>query len=539
MAFSVFSSYVTFPIKSAVIFSCFLSITACDQVKSFWSKTAIELSPSSPSISNTAVNLSKQIRAQIEQENVLLVRGVYSDLVSKVTDIHSADQADFLRDILEGLVIFDAVGNIQPAVAQSWTTKDSKIWTFTLRKEAKWSNGEDVTAQDFVASWQQLALSKNPLKQYLAFMHIKNAQAFFEGKIAVEQLGIKALDDKHLQITLDKSLPYFPKMLAHISLLPIYSKAQDNVHHFFSNGAYQFAKQENDIISLIKNDKYWNASTVKFESVNYKKITAQSDLKGIDLIVDSKLNDIHVKYFPKLCTYFYEFNLKDPVLKNKAIRDALSSMVSSHTIVQNENLNVKNISHFVPEGMDFEQDSGWNPTVVEQILQQAQFSESNPLHLRITYEQDGVHSNIATRMIRAWSQSDLISVQTEPVSWQELQNKRAKGDFQLIRSGWCADYNDPSAFLNLLQSKNPDNKTGFNNQNVDNLLERLNQHNMSETDRNNLYQQILSIAQQEKVFLPIFQYMLPVYLTPSLQGYDINNVSEVIYSKDLSRKSFK
>ena len=212
------------------------------------------------------------------------------------------------------------------------------------------------------------------------------------------------------------------------------------------------------------------------------------------------------------------------------------SMISVSDVIQDTKAIAADSSGFLPQNMQFEQEREWQPTLVEQLLQQAGVTEKNPLQLRMTYDNDGVHPILADRLIRAWSQSDLIRIKAEPLSHQQLMEKRIKGDFQLIHSGWCADYNDPTAFLQLLHSQSPDNKSGFSHESIDQLLERSLSVDISEAERNSLYQQIADIAEREKAVLPIFQYVKPIHIDSSIAGYELKNPTEVIYSKDLYRK---
>ena len=174
---------------------------------------------------------------------------------------------------------------------------------------------------------------------------------------------------------------------------------------------------------------------------------------------------------------------------------------------------------------------------MEQLLQQTGVTEKNPLVLRMSYDNAGIHPIVAEQLIRAWTQSDLIRIQQDPLPYKDLVEKRAKGDFQLIRSGWCADYNEPTAFLSLLHSKSPDNKSGFANKKLDELLEQTLSIKISEQERTALYHQIIELAQREKIVLPLFQYMKPIYIHDSIEGYNLKNPTETVYSKDLYRKS--
>ncbi|TCP89760.1 peptide/nickel transport system substrate-binding protein [Cricetibacter osteomyelitidis] len=512
--------------KSAVFFAIIFGLNACDD-----NPKQTETSPVSLELLQQQVIAQQKILQ--EQEQRRLTRGVYSDLTLNLLQANNAEQMTFLRDLLEGLVIYDRNGNIVPAVAEKWQSEDNKTWIFILRPNIKWSNGEALTAHDFVRAWQQLALSDSKLKHYLQFINLANSQAVLEKTLPVEQLGVHALNDHTLQIQLDKSTPYLPKMLAHVALLPRYGEP---VQKFVGNGAYQLKSQNGNIIQLEKNLHYWNNAAVAFSEVQYQKITTQQALTNIDwvdnpLVTQSK----SAVNFPQLCTYFYEFNFKDPMLKESAVRKALVSMISPISIVQNENINARANGSYLPKNLQFEDERSWAPTVLEQLFTSFNISETNPLKLRLTYDNTAPHSDIANRLIRAWSQSDLLRIEADPQPRTKILEKRMKGDFQLIRSGWCADYNDPSAFLNLAYSKSPDNKTGYNNPDIDKLLEQSLDKKITEEKRTALYQQIYQILRDDVVVLPIFQYMKPVHIKSNLKGYNVENPTEVIYSKDLWR----
>lgn len=512
---------------SAVLFCCVLFLTACDEKK---------VSLTTPSDGQTTSDREKLHTVPAGDEK-LLRRAVYSDLVLNVAEVKQRDQMHLLHDISEGLVMLDRAGNAVPAVAEQWQSDDFKNWIFVFRPEVKWSNGEMLSAHDFVRSWQQLALSNNPLKQYLALLNLENAQDVLTQSVPVERLGITALDDQTLHLRLDKPVPYLPKMLAHTALLPQYLSQQSSEQGkpFIGNGAYRLRQQQGDLVMLEKNPFYWNPTQAVFEQVRYRKMAANQSVEDVDWLDNPSFKHERIVYFPQLCTYFYEFNFRDPLLKQHAVRSALISMISVPDIVRNNPAMLTNSVNFLPQNMQFEQEKEWQPTLVEQLLLQNGVTETNPLVLKLSYDDQGVHPQIADWLGRAWAQSDLIRIKSEPLSYKQLLEKRAAGDFQLIRSGWCADYNDPSAFLNLLYSQSPDNKAAFSNENIDKLLEQTLSTEISEQERTALYRQITILVQQEKAILPIFQYMKPVYIHDSLAGYDVKNPTEVIYSKDLYR----
>ena len=501
--------------RSAVIFSIIFTVVACDKLDN---PKPVSLQVEAPK--NT----------QLESNRVELKRGVYSDLTLQPWQAQSEEQTQLLRDLFEGLTAYDAQGNLVPAVAETWQTKDNKIWIFTLRENAKWSNGEVVTASDFVQSWQGLSQSESPLKNYLAFMNLKNAKAVLEKTLAVESLGLFAENDRTLRIELDKASPYLPSMLAHVSLLPRYAKPTEIL---ISNGAYQLQSQVENQHILTANPYYWAKEKVIFQQVKYQKIVADADLSDFDVVINPQKTVQNIQDYPQLCTYFYEFNLADPMLQKSAVRKAIVSMVSTKNLVADiTHLHPSNT--FLPKSMLGEQESVWEPVVAEQLLSQNQISETRPLKLRIRYDDSSLNQTIATRLNRQLSQSDLLRVENQGMGWQELQMARTKGDFQLIRSGWCADFNDPVAFLNLFYSKSPDNKNGYKNAEFDRLFESA-MTTISEKVRLENYAKLKGIVQQEYLVLPVFQYSTPVYLAPSIMGAQLNSVG-IIYSKDLWRK---
>ena len=167
-------------------------------------------------------------------------------------------------------------------------------------------------------------------------------------------------------------------------------------------------------------------------------------------------------------------------------------------------------------------------------MAQNKIDERHPLHLNVLYDEAPLHVNIAQRLVGQLTQSDMLRVDAQPVNWQTLQDKRQKGDFQVIRSGWCADFNHPMAFLGLFYSKSPDNKNGYANAEYDQLFEQA-LKSLNEKERSEIYLKLSEKIQQENLALPLFQYTTPVYISPTIMGAKKNPVG-VIYSKDLWRK---
>lgn len=505
--------------KSAVILG-YVLLLSCDNP-----------TPPPATVAQKETPIAPEMTEILPQPGVL-TRGIYSNFQFDPHHLENDQQQALLHDIFEGLVIYDPQGKLFLGVAEHWETGDNKNWVFILREDAKWSNGDPLTAADFVRSWRELATSQSPLKTYLAFLNLKNANEVMMGKMPVEKLGIEALDERILRIMLDKKTPYLPAMLAHSVLLPSHPASDPN--KIIGNGAYQFTEQQGDTVILTRNPYYWGNANVYFEQVNYRKVTSGESENNLDLIENVQNITPETMFLPKLCSYFYEFNFADPMLAKNEVRKALRAMLSVRNLVPQDGQRMKASVSFLPQSMQSEQEGNWEPILVENLLQAEGINDKFPLQLTLTFDQDRFHPQIAQRLIQAWSQSDMIRIHADPVSWQTLLEKRAGGDFQIIRSGWCADYNDLSAFLINFHSKSPDNKSGYANSEVDRLLEESTEK-ISTQERGAIYNQIVQLLQNDNVVLPIFQYRTPISVNPDLLGIDTNNPTGIIYSKDLRR----
>ncbi|OOF69751.1 peptide ABC transporter substrate-binding protein [Rodentibacter caecimuris] len=507
-------------LKSAVIFLT-VFIASCDK---------------SQNTLDTPENKVSQLELLTESRRTKLVREIQGQMILDPLAVKTEEQGAIVRDLFEGLVIYDKKGDIIPGVAERWETQDNKTWRFFLREDAKWANGESVTAQDFILSWQNLAGSKSPLKSYLAFLNLKNAVPVLEHKLSVEKLGVSAENDRTLLIILDKPTPYLPAMLAHISLLPQY--LQNSEQKVITNGAYSLTSYDEKHVRLSKNPFYWEKSKAGFSQVDY--IRQSSTLGEIsDLAINHRFTNLpqneNPKYLPKLCTYFYEFNLNDPTFAKSAVRKAIGSLISVKNITESEVPKGLASTQFLPKKMQVEQESEWVPIFAEQLLAENGINEQHPLKLVLSFDDEDLHQRVANRIQRQLAQSDMLRVTAESFPWRQLQERHITGEFQLIRSGWCADFNDPMAFFSLFYSKSPDNKTGYYNADFDRLFERALQ-TLLEKERSEIFLKLQQHVQQEHLVIPIFQYRTPIWVEATLMGIDGQNASGVVYSKDLWRK---
>ncbi|OOS00318.1 hypothetical protein B0187_02185 [Haemophilus paracuniculus] len=497
-----------------------------------------------PQTSETIV--TPQVEPQIEQQiepttetesrsPKILNRGLYGTAfeLDPLFATTAADTAP-IRDLFIGLMRFNVTGEIVPGIASEWFTDDGKTWIFMLNELAEWSNGQPVTAQDFVASWQRLIDPKNrsPLAAYLIQMGLLNAEKIQRGKMPLENLGVSAFNAHTLIIDLERPNFQLAKMLAHSALLPTFEGKTPNPEgEFISNGDYKIVQRNPHQLTL----KARQAETA-FQQVNYHLLDPHNNKNPNDLDLlenpepKQKQNIVNL---PRLCRYSYEFNFKDPLLNQKAVRQAIKTAVMSttfHARFGKLNFNV------LPDTFAIESNNKSPSMLVEQLLTQAGVTPDDPLRLNLSYNEQPLHNAVADQLVRSLMQSDLFRIIPQMQDPQALEIQRKRFKFQLIHSTFCADYPDPAQFLMPFHSKDPNNFNGYHNSELDEKLERLTSKALTDEDRVKLIQQIVQQLQNDVVVLPLFQLQRQVMVDPSLTGIESSNQSEIIYSRDLSRQ---
>lgn len=471
------------------------------------------------------------ISANLEKSDNVLTRAIYSAHLP--LDPHQvkvvADSA-LVRDLFVGLMAFDQAGNIVPAVAKSSFSDDGKRWLFILDENATWSNGEPVTADDFVASWQRL-LDKDaasPWAHYLVEMKIENAKEIFDQESPLFELGIQALNAHMLQIDLEEPNFQLPLMLAHSALLPSY-KGKVPTKSLVSNGAYRLESLEQHHAILVARDE-----DTSFKRVLYQLITTAQNPARFDIVENPLPNYQHNQILlPRLCTYFYEFNLNDPIVGQKGVRQAIKSMTASPEISHRLGIPIHTP---LPRTIWSEDERLPVTASAEHILSKSGIDYASLLSLTLAFGQHELHQIAADRFARFLSQSDLFRIRLQQTDNSLLAEKRERQDFQLIQREFCAAYPDVVVFLNMFHSDSPENKSSYGNEKVDKWLEELRTGKLNPQEREERVRQIVQQINTDVVILPLFQYQRRISVDPSINGIDEMNASDVIYSKDLSRQ---
>jgi len=471
-----------------------------------------------------------------------------------------------VRDLCEGLTTLDHHAAPAPGVASHWSVSaDGKVYSFTLRPEARWSNGERVVAADFVAGLRRLVApaTASGYAQYADV--IANTDDIVAGKKPPETLGVAAPDDSTVVVTLSAPAPYLPALLSHPSTCPVHrptlashpeSYARPGV--MVSNGAFVLREWvQGSYILAVRNRQYWNDAATRLGAVKYLiipdenaelaryrggelHITAVVPRGQFDWIREHLVTELHVS--PQLTTYYYGFNLRRaPFRDQPQLRRALSLVIDREKLAQLV-LRVGELPAYgwVPPGVD-----GYTPqsfdyrdeapqariAEAQRLYREAGYSRAKPLALELAYNAGEVHTKVAVAVASMWKEALGIDARLRQVEFKTLLQEIDQGDVELFRSSWAADYNDAYSFAQYLKSDFGLNLPRYRSAAYDALLTRA----AAEVD---VARRRAALEEAERVMLadhplmPLYFYVNKHLVKPAVLGW-YDNVMNVIYSKDL------
>lgn len=497
-----------------------------------------------------------------------LVRGNGTEVAS--LDPHKTEgvpESHVIRDLLEGLVNQDSQGNTIPGVALSWETTDNKLFTFHLRKDAKWSNGDPVTAEDFVYSFKRVVdpATASPYAWYLEMTNMVNAKEIIEGTADKETLGVKAIDPYTLQVTLTTAVPYFVKMMGHTTVKPVHKASIEKFgdkwtkpENFVGNGAFTIANWVvNERIELVPNNNYWDNAHTVLTKVTFLPIENQVSemnrfLSG-EIDITNELPNEHYKRLAKdhaesvsipgnLCSYYYGFNNAKAPFNDVRVRKALSYAIDRNVITKFLLGQGQKPAYFLtPEIV-----AGFHPQMpaygkltqkqrvqeAKDLLSEAGFNKQNPLKFTLLYNTSENHKKIAAAIQSMWKKSLGVDVQLENQEWKTYLDTRRQGDFDVTRAGWCGDYNEASSFLSLMQSNNSSNDPKYKSAEYDQIMNKA-LLSTDDQERNALYAEAEVLLAKDMPIAPIYQYVKARLVNPHVGGFPTNNAEDKIFSKDL------
>ncbi|MFV0409917.1 MAG: ABC transporter substrate-binding protein [Paracoccus sp. (in: a-proteobacteria)] len=500
--------------------------------------------------------------ADKQEYNFWLLDAIKTLDPQKNTDVEGSDIA---RLLFEGLMNEDAKGAMVPGVASEYSTsEDGLTYTFKLRPEAKWSNGDPVTASDFVYAWQRLAdpATASEYAWYIELMNVANATDIVAGDKPREELGVKAVDDHTLEVTLTQPTPYFVKMLSHGSTFPVPQKVIEKYGddwtkpgNIVGNGAFTLESHNLGVdITTVKNPEYWDAENVVLQKA--KGITVNDQNIALTRYEAGELDrfDIPAGQYPRLkeqypdqaislpysCSYAYIYNLSDKgpeALKDPNVRRALSLALDRDIIVDKVLQGGQRPSyywtHWAIEGFeapdiamaDMPQEE--RVTEAKKLMEEAGYTPDKPLKLTLNYNTSEDHKKIAVVAQQMWKQIG-ANITLNNMEWKVHTDRMQNQDFDLARYAWCADYNEASTFLDYFRSTGK-NEGRFSSADYDALLDEA----KTSDDPNAQYKAAEQILAAELPLITVYHYATVDMIKPYVKGLPLENVMNTWYGKDL------
>jgi len=447
--------------------------------------------------------------------------------------------------LFEGLLHFDRLGRPQPGIAQSWEiSPDRRIYTFHLRPEAKWSNGDPVTANDFVASWKRALLPETASEYAYIFFPIRNAEAFNEHAVKdFSAVGVTALDSQTLRVELDNPTPYFLDLCCFMTYLPVHlptiQKYGDDWIKpgiLVNNGPFLVKEWKlNYRMRLEKNPNFWDAKNVQLQTIDLlpveNAITAYNFYASqvADLILDKGLTppslipelkareDFHAA--PFLGDYFIRFNVTRKAFSDPRVRQAFAMVIDRERIVRKITQAGEPPAYsFTPPGTAGNYQPphmfGLDPERARALLAEAGYPAGKGFPtISYLYDNKKLNEDIAVEIQSMISQELGIHVELVKQEWKVYLNSTNRLDYDFCRSSWIGDYNDPNSFLECFISNGGNNRTGWSNPNYDQLIAAAAKEADPQT-------RLKILAQAEDILLNHGTPICPLYFYMGIQIYD-------------------
>ena len=472
-----------------------------------------------------------------------------------------------IRDLFEGLLSQDANGDLTPGVATHYAASDGNTtYTFKLRKDARWSNGDPVTAHDFVYAWQRAVdpATASPYGWYLELTEMVNAKEILAGKKAPSELGVRAVDNHTLEVKLNAPLPYFPAMTTYATLFPAH-RATIEAHgadwtapgNMVSNGAYVLEEVVlNEYHTRVKNPMYWGAGNVIIEKVTGLVINdvnqaltryRAGELDHLEPLppgqypaLKKELPD-QAASVPRLCSYYYAFNHTDsgnPALRDVRVRKALGMAIDREVIV-NQVLKggqwpAYNFTHLKTAGFAMPEIAYGKLSQAERDAEATRLMDeagAKDLTLKLIYNTSESHKQIATVIGQMWKQKLGVRTELANFEWKTYLDIRGNQEFDAARSAWCGDYNEASTFLDLLTTTHGSNDGKYSNPKVDELMRA----SKTANDPGAIYVEVEQILAEDMAIVPIYHYANTFLLSADIKGWPYDNVENNWYSRNLYR----
>ncbi|GIP19039.1 oligopeptide-binding protein OppA [Paenibacillus montaniterrae] len=487
----------------------------------------------------------------------------------------ATDQVSFtvINAIYEGLTILDENGDVQPGIAEKWdVSEDGKTYTFKIRSDAKWSNGDPVTAHDFEFSWKRALdplLVPEPSQYAYQLYYIEGAEAYNTGEGSVDDVAVKAEDDHTLVVTLVAPTIYFESLLSTAIYFPVHQSVKENeafaaaANTMITNGPFTMTDwKRNTSITLEPSDSYYGRDQIKFSKVSFTMVndssselnmyeTGKLDYAGhpTGSLPSDQFASLQQKYPDEFkikgtaSLYYYLINTTEPPFTNKKVRQALSLAVNRNDLTEKVTLGGQIPAYgLVPPGIKGVEDEYRNEVngdyfkedleLAKQLLAEG-LAEEGLTQLpafSITFNTNDLHLKVAEAIVDMWRNNLGIDVQIGNEEWGVFLDNRNAMNYQVARAGWGADYNDPISFISLFTSKSGNNNTGYANAEYDELVERIN-HTSEPEERVKLIADAEKLLIESHSIIPLYYYTNVYLMKPEVKGVYVDFKGDIIFTR--------
>ena len=472
-----------------------------------------------------------------------LVRGMYAGIIT--------------TSLMEGLGIYHPTDDTlpEPGVAEHWSHSDDfRTWTFHLRDNARWSNGDPVVAGDFVYSYKRM-LSPALGAEFADMLYVlHNAEAYHQGEIEdFDLVGAKALDDHTLELRLEYPMPNFLNMLKHFYWLPVHPATIEKFgkidsrlstwtrpENYVGNGPFRLKEHvTNKGIIIEKSPTYWDADTVQLKEVHFlpfdrhdaeERAFRAGQIHYVSRVPINKI-DFYLENYPELIhiddyvlTYFYRLNVTRWPLTDERVRQALSLAIDRESLIKNVSLGRERPAHgYTPDGTagySTPQEVEYNPEKARALLEEAGFPNGKGFPtMDILYNTSETHKVVAEAIQQMWRKNLNLNFTLSNQEWKVYLNSQRELNYDVSRSAWVAGYIDPMAFLYMWTSDNGNNNTGWSNPHYDALIKKA--YQTSDIEQRHAYlQQAETILLQDMPMIPLYWTTRIYIMSPDVKNWN-------------------
>ena len=460
--------------------------------------------------------------------------------------------------LTEGLVAEDPVDlHPVPGVAEKWeVSEDGKVYTFQIRENAKWSNGDTLTANDFAESFKRILTPALASKYAYMLFVMKGAEDYSTGKLKdFSKVGVKAINDRTLQINLNAPTPYFLSLLNHYTWFPVHiatvkkyngltkrGSGWTKPENFVSNGPFTLKSWKlGRKLVVEKSSTYWDSKSTKLDEIHFFSIELETTQENafragqlhniynlhIDKVATYKkehADELRIK--PHLASYFYRFNVNKKPCDDVRIRKALTMTIDRESLVKNVTKGEQMAStFFTPPGVAgytararFKEDVG----EAQKLLAEAGYPNGEGFpSLELLYNTTEGHRIIAEAIQQMWKKNLNINITLQNQEWKVYLDRQREMDYQISRAGWTGDYPDPNTFLDMWTSWSQQNQTGWADPKYDALIRKA-AITKDPNARLEVFQEAEEILMDQLPIIPIYIYTRVYALHPAVKNWHAN-----------------